>query len=93
MIKIDTKEHEQLVEIYGRYKEYHDLYGSFTISDEQDGAIRNKAVDLQEAYNYYRILMMELERCIGNYHSIKTTLKSKMYSPARKMNTINRNKK
>ncbi|RKS26525.1 hypothetical protein CLV94_1586 [Flavobacterium endophyticum] len=93
MIKIDTKDHEQLVEIYGRYKEYHNLYGDSTISEEQDQAIRNKATELQGTYDYYKILVLELEKCIGSYHSIRNSLKSKIYPPARKMNTINRKKK
>lgn len=93
MIKIDTRDHEQLVEIYGRYKEYHNLYGGIVISEEQDQSIRNNAAELQGTYDYYQILILELEKCIGSYHSIRNSLKAKIYSPARKMNTINRNKK
>ncbi|WP_447636007.1 hypothetical protein [Flavobacterium microcysteis] len=93
MIKIDAKDHEQLVEAYGRYKEYHNLYGVVTISEEQDQEIRNKASELQGTYDYYKILIHELERCIGSYHMARNSLKSKIYSPARKMSTIKKNQK
>ena len=93
MIKIDAKEHNQLVEAYDKYKEYYDLYGKISISEQHDEMIRQKASELLGTYDYYKILILELERCIGNYHSIKHTLRSKIGSPARKINAIKRNKK
>lgn len=82
-----------MVEAYGRYKEYHDLYGNMTISEEQDQAIRDKATELQGTYDYYQILILELERCIGTYHAARNSLKAKIYAPARKMSAINRKKR
>ena len=92
-MKIDAKEHDQLVETYGRYKEYYDLYGGISISDQHDETIREKAAELLGTYDYYKILILELERCIGNYHSIKQTLRSKIGSHSRKINAIKRNRK
>lgn len=93
MIKIDAKDHEQLVQTYDKYKEYQNLYGDLAISEEQDQAIRDKATELQGTYDYYKILLLELERCIGSYQATRNSLKAKIYSPARKMSTINKNKK
>lgn len=93
MKKIETKEHTHLMEVFEKYKKYYKLYGDITVAEEQDEVIRRNATELQGIYDYYRILMIELEKCSEKYHSIRNSLKTTMYSPVRKMNTIDKNRK
>lgn len=92
MTKIETKDHKHLVAIFNKYKKLYELYGDSIVSEEQDESIRHNAIELQETYDYYQTLIVELEKCIQHYYEVRSSLKSTMYSPVRKMTTISKKK-
>lgn len=93
MIKIDTKEHQDLENVIEKYSRYYDVYGNLTVSEEEDEAIRNQVSELKGTYDYYNTLLSELRRCISDYQNIKKKLKVNIYAPVRKMRTIDKSRK
>jgi hypothetical protein len=88
--KIDSREHQDLVNTFERYKRFYDKYGNIAISEQEDENLRQNVTELQGIFDYYQILLFELKNCIQNYRSVNAAIKMKMYKPVRKMNTIDK---
>ncbi len=93
MIKIDRKEHQDLVAVFDKYRQYYEAYGNQTVSEKEDEAIRNQVSELKGKYDYYNTLLSELQRCINDYQGIKKNLKVNIYAPVRKMWTMDKSRK
>lgn len=93
MKRIDTKEHQDLMDVFERYKKFYDLYGNITITEDDDKIVRQRIAELQGTYDYYQILLFELSKCLRNYQSTNALLRTKMSSPVRKMKTIDKRNK
>lgn len=91
--KIDSKEHQDLVNTFERYKRFYDKYGNIAISEQDDENLRQNLTELQGIFDYYQILLFELKTCTQNYRSVNATIKMRMYTPIRKMNTIDKKNK
>ncbi|MDF2553555.1 MAG: hypothetical protein K0R36_804 [Chryseobacterium sp.] len=90
MKRIDTKEHQDLINVFERYKQFYDLYGNITVTEDDDKILRQRITELQGTYDYYQVLLFELSKCLRDYQSTISFLKTKMYSPVRKMKTIDK---
>ena len=93
MKRIDTKEHQDLINVFERYKQFYDLYGNITVTEDDDKILRQRITELQGTYDYYQVLLFELSECLRTYQLTSAILRSKMYSPVRKMTTINKKSK
>ncbi|AYN01853.1 hypothetical protein MQX03_08560 [Chryseobacterium aahli] len=93
MKRIDTKEHQDLINVFERYKQFYDLYGNITVTEDDDKILRQRITELQGTYDYYQVLLFELSKCLRTYQLTSAILRSKMYSPVRKMTTINKKSK
>lgn len=91
--KIDTKEYQDLIGAFERYKEFNDEYGSASIINGEDETLHQKMVKLQNLYNNYCTLLHELKCCIRNYTRTRDELKTIMYKRARKIDSIYKRKK
>lgn len=93
MKKIDTKEYQDLIDLFERYKQFYQKYGNFTTTEQEDKILRHHILKLKGSYAQYELLLSELKDCIQNYRMTKDFIKVKLNNQARKMNTITKNKK
>jgi uncharacterized protein YutE (UPF0331/DUF86 family) len=91
--KIDTKEYQDLIGAFERYKEFYDRHGNVVTTDQEDEILRQNMMRLQSSYDYYCTLLSELKSCIQNYRRTKDALKTTIHNRARKMNNMSKNKK
>jgi hypothetical protein len=91
--KIDTKEYQDLVDLFERYKLFHQKYGNFTTTEQEDKILRHNILKLKGSYAQYELLLSELKACIQNYRTTKDFIKVKLNNQTRKMNSIIKNKK
>ena len=87
MIKIDTREHRNIFDVFNQYEKYHDLFGNSLVGDDRDLVIREYAIELKGSYDYYKILVEELQNCIEQYNVVKTALRTNMSNPVKKMHS------
>jgi len=66
-------------------------FGSI-IPEDREVFIRDTAAELKGIYDYYNILLKELEQCINTYEVMHESLRKVVYPYVRKMNTKSRNK-
>lgn len=93
MKKIDTKEYQDLLDLFERYKLFHQEYGNFTTTEQEDKILHHNILKLKGSYVQYEQLLSELKACIQNYRMTKDFIKVKLNNQARKMNSISKNKK
>lgn len=62
------------------------------IPEKHNSTIHKNAAELKGTYDYYQILLKELENCIHSYSELHESLQKVMYPYVRKMNTELRKK-
>lgn len=92
MKKIDDREHQQLLDVFERYINLYDRYGNLSVPEDEDETIRTQIAEFQGSYDYYKVLLFELKKCLSNYNQVRHSLKNTLYAPVRKMRTIDKNR-
>lgn len=85
MQALDQKKHHNMAKAIGRYEEYATLCGHI-IPEDKDEIIRESIAEFKGTYDYYHLLIKELERCIEDYKDLHGLLQRMVYPYARKMN-------
>lgn len=93
MKRIEQSEHDELIEVFEHYKKFHNLYGNVRLKENDDQIIRQRIIELEAAFDYYNILLMELNLCLRAYNETRIALKTKMYPSVRKMRSLEKSKK
>lgn len=75
-----------------QYEDYF-TYCEEMIPEVQDEIVREKIAKFKESYDYYKILLKELEGCIAHYKELHNALQRMVYPYARKMGVELRRKR
>jgi len=89
---LDDKIHQNMIKAINQFEECSLTCGSL-IPDQQDGIIRNNIAEFKGTYDYYHILLKELEGCIRDYKDLHVSLQRKMFPCVRKMQSELRQKR
>lgn len=92
MQAIDQKKHQTMTRIIAQYEEYFTYCGEM-IPEDHDEAVRESIAEFKGSYDYYRILLKELEECIEQYKDLHGALQKIVYPYARKMSSELRRRK
>ena len=84
MQAIDHKKHQNMTKAIGQYEEYF-THCEEMIPEDQNQIVRENIVRFKDAYNYYKILLKELEDCLEHYKEVHGALQRMVYPYARKM--------
>lgn len=92
MQAIDQKKHQNMLKVICKFDELITIYGNI-VPEGQDEIIKGNIAEFKGSYDYYTILLKELENCIGNYRDLQDSLQQLMFPYVRKMNTKARKKR
>lgn len=92
MQAIDQKKHQTMTRIIAQYEEYFAHCGEM-IPQDHDETVRENIAEFKGSYDYYKILLKELEQCIEQYKNLHESLQKIVYPYARKMNSELRRRK
>lgn len=83
---IKAAQHQNILKVL---EKFNDLAPDFSnmIPEDREAFIHNKAAELKGTYDYYQLLLKELEQCIQSYEGMHESLRKVMYPYVRKMNT------
>jgi len=90
---IESKTHQDIVDAVERYKRYYDRFGNLVVTEQENEAILNYTAEFEGTYDYYKVLMFELKKCIQNYQTARNSLRTSIHVPIRKMRTMDKNRK
>lgn len=82
---IESTKHQNRVKTIRQFEELSTMVGHI-IPEEHDAIMRKNAAELKGTYDYYLILIKELEGCIHSYNELHESLQRMMYPYIRKMN-------
>ena len=70
-------------------EKFYDLVPNFgtVVTEDREEFIRTKAAELKGTYDYYQLLLKELEQCIQSYEGMHESLRKVVYPCVRKMYT------
>lgn len=85
MQALDKKKHHLMTRAIKLYEE-HSILCKEVIPEEQDEIIRDNILQFKGTYDYYYILLKELERCMVDYRKLHTSLQRMVYPCTRKIN-------
>ena len=92
MQAIDNKKHQNMTRAIGQYEEYF-THCEAMIHENQNEIVRENIAKFKDAYDYYKILLKELEGCLEQYKEVHESLQRMVYPYARKMSGELRRKK
>ena len=85
MQALDQKKHHNMARAIDRYEEYSTLC-EHIVPQDRDKIIRENIAEFKGIYDYYHLLIKELEHCIEEYKDLHDSLQRMVYPYARKMN-------
>lgn len=85
MQALDKKKHHSMIRAIKVYEE-HSILCKEIVAQEQDEVIRENIAQFRGTYDYYHLLLKELEHCIEDYRTLHTSLQQMVYPCARKIN-------
>ena len=88
---IKPSQHQDILKALEKFDDLLTNFGSI-IPEDRETFIRDKAAELKGTYDYYQILLKELEQCIHSYKGMHESLRKVVYPCVRKMYTRSRNK-
>lgn len=88
---IELKQHKILLKAIEKFEELTPLYGN-TLPEGYEADISEKISELKGTYDYYEILLKELENCIAFYENKHESLRRRIYPTVRKMNSLHQSK-
>jgi len=88
---IESKKHQNILKVIDLFEGLSSVCGQ-VIPENHDAKMRKNAMELKGTYDYYLILLKELEGCIHSYAELHESLQKLMYPYIRKMNTELRKK-
>jgi hypothetical protein len=89
---LESKKHTNMLMAISQFEELTTRYGHI-VPEGEDKTIRVNIAEFKGSYDYYTILLKELENCIGNYRDLQDSLQQLMFPYVRKMNTKARKKR
>lgn len=89
---LESKKHTNMLMAISQFEELTARYGHI-VPEGEDRIIRINITEFRGSYDYYIILLKELENCIGNYRDLHDSLQQGMFPYVRKMNTKARKKR
>lgn len=89
---VDLKKHQSMLSAIRQFEELLISYGHL-IPEGRDEIIRENIAELEESYDYYCLLLKELEDCIDTYNELHNSLQRTMFPYVRRMATQARNKR
>lgn len=86
---IKSTQHQDILKALEKFDNLIPDFGTI-IPQDREAFIRNKAAELKGTYDYYKILLKELEHCIHSYEGVHESLRKVVYPSVRKMYTKSR---
>lgn len=83
---IRSTQHQELLRVLKKFEDLVPTFGSIIPCDREE-FIRDKAAELKGQYDYYQLLLKELQDCIHTYEHSHDVLRKVMYPYLRKMQT------
>jgi len=81
---LDKKRHQSMEKAIGQYEDY-SIRCREMIPEDHDGIIRKNISEFKGTYDYYLLLLEEIEECIGRYNGLHESLQKMVFPYARKM--------
>lgn len=92
MQALDSKKHQSMLSATRQFEELLKSYRHL-VPEGQDEIIMENIAELEGTYDYYCLLLKELEDCIDTYKEQQDSLQRTMFPYVRRMITQERNKK
>lgn len=89
---LDLKKHQSMLKAIHQFEELLAIY-EHIVSQDHDRIVRDNIAEFKGSYDYYCLLLKELEGCIGTYKELHESLQRMVFPYVRKMNTQERNKR
>ena len=83
---IKSTQHQYILKALEKFNDLAPVFGSI-VPEDREAFIRDKAAELKGTYDYYQLLLKELEQCIQSYEGMHESLRKVVYPYVRKMNT------
>ena len=83
---IKPTQHQDILKALTKFEELIPSYG-IIVTEDLEAFIRSKAAELKSTYDYYQLLLRELEHCIQSYEGMHESLRKAVYPCVRKMHT------
>lgn len=91
MQSLKSTQHQDILKALEKFDDLVPDFGTI-ITEEREAFIRDKAAELKGTYDYYQLLLKELEHCIRSYEGMHESLRKVVYPSVRKMYTQSRKK-
>jgi len=83
---IKPSQHQNILKALEKFNDLVPHFGT-GVSEDREEFIRTKAAELKGTYDYYQLLLKELEQCIQSYEGMHESLRKVVYPCVRKMYT------
>lgn len=89
MQRLESKKHQTMLKAISQFEELITIYAHI-IPEYRRDIVKENVIKYKDAYNYYNVLLKELEDCINNYKEFHDLLQRMMFPYVRKMNSQSR---
>ena len=83
---IKPSQHQDILKALEKFDDLVPNFGT-VVTEDREEFIRTKAAELKGTYDYYQLLLKELEQCIQSYEGMHESLRKVVYPCVRKMYT------
>lgn len=89
---LESAKHQNMIKVISRFEELQEIFGQI-IAENHKELIKENISEFKGSYDYYCLLIKELEDCIENYKELHESLQRHIFPYVRKMTTEAKNKK